>query len=377
MRIGIDARFFGPESKGLGRYTQKLIEHLETIDTYNDYVIFLRRENFDAYTPRNPHFTKVVADYPWYSFGEQVFFPMVLYKHRCHLMHFPHFNVPLLYRKKFLVTIHDLILLRFPTRKASTRNVVAYWIKYVAYRIVIRSAVARAIRVIAVSQFTHDDVCAKYPRARAKIEVIYEAAEVAHHPDAKNDDAFLAQYAITKPYALYVGNAYPHKNLTTLVEAFALHYRAGGAVRHLVIVGKDDYFYTQLRAYITAHAIDHIVILHTVDDVLLWQLYAHATMFVFPSLYEGFGLPPLEAQLLKLPVVSNDHPCMREILSADGALFCDARSAAVFARAMDKMAKDPSLRARLAVTGFRNAQQFSWRRMAQAIYTIYMSILHP
>ncbi len=377
MRIGIDARFFGPQSKGLGRYTQKLIEHLETIDTYNDYVIFLRRENFAAYTPRNPHFTKVVADYPWYSFREQLFFPFLLYKHRCHVIHFPHFNVPLLYRKKFLVTIHDLILLRYPTKKASTRNFVVYWMKYVAYRIVIRSAVMRAARVIAVSQFTRDDVCALYPRVQSKIDVVYEAAEVIHAAVARDDGAALAHHGIAKPYALYVGKGYPHKNLTTLVEAFAMHRRAGGAVRQLVIVGKDDYFYAQLQSYIAANAITHVVILHTVDDVLLWKLYMHATMFVFPSLYEGFGLPPLEAQLLKIPVVSHDRPCMREILSDDGALFCNAHSATVFARAIHHMATTPALRARLVVNGFHNAQRFSWKRMAHATYTIYMSLLHP
>lgn len=376
MRIGIDARFFGPESKGLGRYTQKLIEHLETIDTYNDYVIFLRRDNFDAYTPRNPHFTKVVADYAWYSFGEQLRFPLTLYKHRCHLMHFPHFNVPLLYRKKFVVTIHDLILLRHPTRKASTRSAPLYWMKFIAYRIVIRSAIARAARVIAVSRFTRDDVCAMYPSAKTKIDIAYEAAEVLHASIQPGDDDTLKRHGVTKPYALYVGNAYPHKNLVTLVEAFAMHHRGGGALRQLVLVGKDDYFYAQLRKYLADNAISNVVILHTVEDTLLWKLYAHATMFVFPSLYEGFGLPPLEAQLLKVPVVSHDHPCMREVLSDEGALFCDARSATVFARTMNTMATQPALRTRLIVAGFHNAQRFSWKRMARTVYEIYMSILH-
>ncbi len=376
MRIGIDARFFGPESKGLGRYTQKLIEHLETIDTYNDYVIFLRRDNFDAYTPRNPHFTKVVADYAWYSFGEQLRFPLTLYKYRCHLMHFPHFNVPLLYRKKFVVTIHDLILLRHPTRKASTRSAPLYWMKFIAYRIVIRSAIARAARVIAVSRFTRDDVCAMYPSAKTKIDIAYEAAEVLHASLQPGDDDMLKRHSITKPYALYVGNAYPHKNLVTLVEAFAMHHRGGGALRQLVLVGKDDYFYAQLRKYLADNVISNVVILHTVEDTLLWKLYAHATMFVFPSLYEGFGLPPLEAQLLKVPVVSHDHPCMREVLSDEGALFCDARSATVFARTMNTMATQPALRTRLIVAGFHNAQRFSWKRMARTVYEIYMSILH-
>src|SRR4030042_5629936 len=119
MRIGIDARFFGSIGKGLGRYTQKLIENLEKIYEHNHYFIFLRRGNWNEYRPRKKNFTKVLADVPWYSLREQIEMPRIIRKCGLDLVHFPHFNVPVGYRGKFVVTIHDLILLRYPTKKAS------------------------------------------------------------------------------------------------------------------------------------------------------------------------------------------------------------------------------------------------------------------
>jgi glycosyltransferase involved in cell wall biosynthesis len=368
MRIGIDARFYGPDSKGLGRYTQKLITHLEQIDHDNTYVIFLRRDNFELYIPRNPHFIKVVADFQWYSFAEQLFMPFLLYKHRCDVIHFPHFNVPLLYFGTMIVTIHDLILLRFPTRRATTHNILFYWIKYTLYRFVIFCAVRRARDIIAVSAFTRADICDQYSFACKKTHVIHEAGEFMHIRD--NED-FLKQCGIIKPYMLYVGNAYPHKNLSTLIDAFAEYLSGDPTVRQLVLVGKDDFFYRQLTQYIRQKNIESIRILHTVNDDQLHTLYRHAVLFVFPSLYEGFGLPPLEAQFCKVPVLSSDHPCMREILSNDGAYFADAHCAITFGRAMKDVMSDSSLRKKLVVHGFNNAQKYSWRKMVKKTHAIY------
>lgn len=371
MRIGIDARFYGPESKGLGRYTQKLITYLEKIDTVNEYVIFLREENYDLYTPSNERFTKIMADYRWYSFGEQVLFPLLLYRQKCDLVHFPHFNVPLLYFDEYIVTIHDLILLRYPTKKASTRNFVLYWFKYAMYRVVIYCAISKSKKIIAVSRFTCEDICQKYPKARKKVKVIHEAAEIER--GACTDHAiFFEHYGIMKPYMLYAGNAYPHKNLYNLVNAFFRYYSRGGAVRQLVLVGKDDYFYKKLEEYVTAEKIQHVTILHTIDDVQLRTLYEHATLFVFPSLYEGFGLPPLEAQLMKVPVLSHDHPCMREVLSSAGAYYCDASNVDLLALAMERLIADVEMRSALIVAGFDNARRYSWRTMALRTHELYI-----
>lgn len=370
MKIGIDARFYGPGSKGLGRYTQKLIVHLEQIDHINEYVIFLRRQNFDLYSPTNKNFTKALADYKWYSLGEQLFFPFTLYKYKCDIIHFPHFNVPLLYFKKFIVTIHDLILLRYPTQKASTHNTFFYWIKFILYRVVIFNAVHRALSIIAVSKFTKSDICRQYKKTCHKITVIYESAEI-HQKGNYNHTQNLLKYGIIKPYILYVGNAYPHKNLYALVDAFFMYRKSANKDFQLILVGCDDYFYKKLQQYIKTKNISHIVILHTVTDELLQQLYKEATFFVFPSLYEGFGLPPLEAQLLGTPVLSSDHPCMIEILSQDGALYCDTSNVELFAQMMQKIASNDDLQLQLVQKGRENVKKYSWQKMAKKTYNIY------
>ncbi len=369
MKIGIDARFYGPKSKGLGRYTQKLITYLEDIDHKNEYVVFLREDNFEEYIPNNKNFIKVKADYRWYSFGEQIFFPFILYKQNCDLVHFPHFNVPILYFRKFIVTIHDLILLHYPTRKNSTRSSLFYWIKYLVYRIVIAIVIKRANEIIAVSTFTSDDICSKYPHVCHKISVVYEAAEIKVTNKTINKN--LQKYGIIGSYMLYVGNAYPHKNLNTLVKAFAKYLDDGGTVKNLVLVGCNDYFYKKLQAYIKKENFRNIKILFTVSDVLLIALYKQANFFVFPSLYEGFGLPPLEAQLLSIPVLSSNHACMTEILSNHGALYVDARDVDKLAKAMNSIATDKKLRNTLIKNGKINASRYSWQKMAKETYNIY------
>ncbi|MFC1639085.1 glycosyltransferase, partial [Patescibacteria group bacterium] len=120
MKIGIDARFYGSLGKGLGRYVSELIAGLERLDRDNEYVVFLRRENYDEYEPQAPNFSKRLAEIPWYGWREQLLLPGLLKRERLDLMHFTHFNVPLLYRRPFVVTVHDLILLQHPTTRAST-----------------------------------------------------------------------------------------------------------------------------------------------------------------------------------------------------------------------------------------------------------------
>jgi glycosyltransferase involved in cell wall biosynthesis len=374
MRIGIDARFFGPESKGLGRYTQKLILHLEKVDTENDYVIFLRKKNLDRYTPTNPRFKKVCADQQWYSFAEQLIFPFILYKHKCDLVHFLHFNVPVLYFKKYIVTIHDLILLRHPTRRSSTRTAIFYWMKFFMYRCVIMIVLYKAQHIIAVSQFTKRDICSQYAYASKKITVIYEAAEITSSKIMHDEVKIKNMYGIMDSYILYVGNAYPHKNLQTLIDAFSEIQKKDLFDLQLVLVGKKDFFYRKIEKYIASQDIKNIIILSTVSDDVLDVVYKNASVFAFPSLYEGFGLPPLEAQLYGVPVVSSDHPCMREILSDNGALFCDARNTKIFTNALFQVLHNQNLRKELVMIGKNNARKYSWKKMARMINNTYKNI---
>ncbi len=374
MRIGIDARFFGPESKGLGRYTQKLIEHLEEIDHENEYVIFISRESDALYVPKNPHFRKVVVDYPWYTLREQLFFPRQLYREKCDFVHFPHFNVPLLYWARFVVTIHDLILLRYPTRRASTHSAFVYHVKYFAYRWVIASAIRRAQKVIAVSAFTQKDLTEHYPHAHGKTVVTHEAPEViaGDMPVSKLEVERLEK--MQKPYALYVGNAYPHKNVEMLVHAFhAWRVEANSDVT-LVIVGRRDYFYRRLEKEIKTSGINGVVILDTVSNSYLHLLYQNAHAFLFPSLYEGFGLPPLEACSYGVPTLSSRLSCMPEILG-DAVLYADVTSKESLMQGIDRIVNDQELREELKKKGPEQAEKYSWHAMAHQTWQLYKTFL--
>lgn len=379
MRIGIDARFYGSLGKGLGRYTERLIESLEELDAPHEFFIFLRRENFDEYQPKSDRFHKVLADYHWYGLAEQLCFPWLLMRYRLALVHFPHFNVPVLYPGRFVVTIHDLILLRYPTVRNTTRIALGYWLKFVLYRLVIRLACFRAQSVITVSRFTESDLLREFPFLLGKTRVTLEGANrscfvssaademeilnrcgLTSGPDAAVPS--LSQRDIIQPYFLYVGNAYPHKHLEAIGEMAARfpEYR-------FVLVGREDYFYRRLKR---SFAQPNLRFAGFLSDAEISVLYRRGLAYVFPSLYEGFGLPPLEAMSHGLPVISSDRGSLPEVLGK-AALYFDPEDSDRFAAEIRRVAHDPSLREELRVSGYRRMRMFSWQRMAEETLAAY------
>jgi len=175
MKIGIDARFFGAKDKGFGRYTENLIKSLEDLHiNANEYFVFLRKDRWNDYEPKAPNFQKVLADYKWYGFREQIFFPLKLKRHKLDLMHFTHFNVPILYKRRFIVTIHDLTLRYFPTWERSIKNFLIYPMKKIAYKIIFKYAIGKSDKIIAISEYTKQDILKYYKVNSDKIKVIYE-----------------------------------------------------------------------------------------------------------------------------------------------------------------------------------------------------------
>lgn len=371
MIIGIDARFFGPLGKGLGRYTQKLVEHLETVADDHEFVVFLRKENFDLFQPKSKRFRKVLADFHWYTLAEQLRFPRLIRKEGIELMHFPHFNIPILTPCPFLVTIHDLILLRYPTRRASTLNWFTYRLKYAAYRHVIRTAVKKSERIITVSEYTRDAITKEFGVAESKVVVTYEAAEAETKEGQEID---FPAHGIVKPYFLYVGNAYPHKNLEMLLNVFA-DLRKKGMEAQLVLVGKADYFYDRLRAEAGRRGLldGDVIFYGYAEDSELPTLYANARAYVFPSLLEGFGLPPLEAMQYGTPVLASNSSCLPEILGKAAAYF-NPEDAEDMSTAMQKVFSDEALRAELKEQGKQQVAKYSWNDCAKRTYDIYRQV---
>lgn len=373
MKIGIDARFYGTLGKGLGRYASELLAHLEKHDTTNDYVVFLRRENFAEYQPKNPRFTKVMAEVPWYGWKEQLVFPFILFKYKLDLMHFLHFNVPILYRQPFVVTVHDLILLSHPTPRASTLGPLLYRVKYFFYKLIIANAISAARSVITVSNCTKDEIIKRYPAAKDKIEVTYEACASALGTQGGGDSPhrFARGQSPSAPFALYVGNAYPHKNLERLVEAFSKFRKQGFENYKLVLVGASDYFYDRLKTETeTKKLSDHIVFFGRATDAQLAELYRTASLYVFPSLCEGFGLPPLEAMCHGLPVASSNGTCLPEILGEAAHYFSPTDTDAM-AAAMAKVAGNDELRRALIEKGRSWSARYSWDDCAKRTIAVY------
>jgi len=392
MRIGIDARFYGPIGKGLGRYTQEVVDNIMKITSADanqsfQFVIFLSPENFDEFICPQENVRKVCLHMPWYSWQEQILMPFYLWREKLNLIHFPHFNVPLLTPCKFVVTIHDLILTHFPTRRATTLAPIIYWLKNLAYRIVIFGAIKRAQKIITVSEFTKQDLVTQFKVLPSRIAVTYEGvANLAKGRDslfiAKLDNQeTLKQYHIADNFLLYVGNAYPHKNLEFLLRVFVKLLVRKPDLR-LVLIGKEDYFYNRVKDYARTlniwqkeNANSSVIFPGYVSDAQLEILYQEARVYIFPSLYEGFGLPPLEAMARSCPVLSSNRASLPEILG-EAALYFDPEDENDLLEKTWKIINEKELRNNLVTKGLVQIKKYSWWQCASDTITVYRKALH-
>ncbi|MFA6227991.1 MAG: glycosyltransferase family 1 protein [Patescibacteria group bacterium] len=372
MKILIDARLYGTKHAGIGRYTQELIKNLETADKENQYVILLQRQNYDEYQPQNPNFKKYRADFKVYGFFEQILLPFLIYSHRPDLVHFPHFNVPLFFFGRYIVTIHDLIVSHYPSSRATTLHPLMYNFKLLAYQLVISRAAKRAGKIIAVSRYTKDDLVRLLKIRPEKIAVIYEGTDLPRLSPVSCPLLF-ERLGIKQNFLLYVGSAYPHKNLEKLIEAFEIVLRQQ-ADWQLVLAGKESFFYERLSEGIKKELKGKVILPGYLTDEELVCLYAKARLYVFPSLMEGFGLPPLEAQSYGLPVVSANSSCLPEIL-ADSAVYFDPKNSQDMADKIVSVLTDADRRKQLADKGQENSKRFSWEKMAKEVIGLYNSII--
>lgn len=387
IRLAVDARFYGPLGKGLGRYTQEIVDNIIKISQADEsrpfeFIIFLSPENFDEFLSDDPLVKKIKLNFRWYSLAEQILFPWRLAKEKVDLIHFPHFNVPILTPKPFIVTIHDLILTKFPTRRASTLSPLMYFLKNIAYRLVILAAIKRARQIITVSQFTKNDIIDKFKVKASKITVTYEGvANLSHGHDSlfvakMADQEVLAKYNISRQFLLYVGNAYPHKNLESLIRVF-MELRKDKPDLRLVLVGKDDYFYRRIKEYASSHNLwqanninSPVIFPGYVPDRQLEIIYQRAAAYVFPSFYEGFGLPPLEAMAKGCPVLSSNQSSLPEVLG-EAALYFNPYQEEDFIAKAKIILDNQGLRQSLIEKGYQQAKLYNWWECARETLDVY------
>ena len=304
VRIGIDCRFAGVPA-GLGRYTREIVTHLLRRNDA-EYILFVRdtQEEWFYRLPRHIRDQAIKADIPHYSLQEQILLPSILKKAKIDLLFSPHFNVPLSCPVPFVMTIHDLILHRFPNK--------ASWFKQFFYRCVMGSALRRAQAVVAVSYFTASEIKAIYGKKIAgKTIVIHEGVGKEFvSQNREKIESVLQKYDLRKPFFLYVGNAKEHKNVQVLMDAFA---ELNDPSKELILVSGGS----EMKRL---HQRRGTRVLSSVRDVDLPALYSSAIAFVTASLYEGFCLPIIEATAMGCPVIAANRAAIREVAGAGSVL---------------------------------------------------------
>ncbi len=366
LKIVIDARFLGTAT-GIGRYVSELVFHLEKIDHKNNYYVLINKENENKYASKSDNFEKVIVDIPWYGIKEQIELPKVLKKINPDLSHFPHFNVPILSKFPFIVTIHDLILTRYPSRRATTLSPIKYFLKNILYRIVISHAVKKSKKIITVSEFTKNDISNFFKTHKSKIIVTYEGVSDILTREENKTSNILDELNVKDDFLLYVGNAYPHKNLEFLIRAFDKYNDKN---LKLLLVGKEDYFYKRLKQYVIDNKFSNIIFAGFINDSDLSYLYKKCSAYVFPSLCEGFGLPALEAMKNGAVVLSSNYSCLPEILK-DSAIYFDPKDENDLITKLEKIFNDDELKEEIKIKSKKLLEEYSWEKMAKETLETY------
>lgn len=369
MRLGIDARMFGPRvgGGGIGRYVAELVTHLQEIDKETEYVVFLKKENFHDFVIKRKNFSKRLVNIPWYSVKEQFAFPREILLSKVQAMHYPHWNVPIWSSVPFVVTIHDLILLENnEAAHATTRAALVHGLKFAAFRHILEHAVHASRHIIAISETTKRSILSHLRVSPQKISVVYQGVRV---PEG-DKTVKLEHLDVQKPYVLAVGNMYPHKNYRVLLEA--LQECEDIPELRLVFAGKYDVFAQKLKKDADSMGVGQKVrFIHAPTDGELHALMSNAALFVNPAHIEGFGIPPLEAALLKTPVAVSDIPIFHETL-ANATQFVPPDDPLAWAAVMRNAVEEPKDWESLITAGARQAKRYNWEECAREMKELYL-----
>ncbi len=378
MKIVIDARMYGLEHTGIGRYVINLINQIDELSSRkkdkNSYLLLLRKKYFDSLRFKSRNIKKILTDYEHYSLKEQILLPLQLFKLKADLVHFPHFNVPLFWFGRYVVTIHDLIKHRSRGVKTTTRKPFIYWLKYFLYLFVVYAAIKKAKRIITPSKWWKERLISLYHLPSGKVIVTYEGVDDKFNFKRVDGKEILKKYKIKKPFIIYTGNLYPHKNIDRLLEAVLKINKEKKIKLILVLICARDFFLKRFEGEIKRLKAQGLVkLLGFVGDRNLVALYKKAEAFVFPSLLEGFGLTGLEAMSVGLPVISSSASCLPEVYGQAAAYF-NPLNINEMAGKIVEVVSDDNLKQSLRELGLKKAKEYSWQKMAKETMAVYQSI---
>lgn len=361
MHIAIDARII---NSGTGTYVAKLLEYLQQIDTENQYTVLLREKDKHYWKPVADNFTTKVADFDNYSFVEQIGFKRFLDELQPDLVHFCMPQQPILYKGRRVTTMHDMTLLKTYN---SDKNWLVFHAKQLVGRFVFRRVASISDHVIAISENTKREYQEFSGIPDEKISVIYEAAEVSKGElDPYENLPF-------ENFIMYVGQQPDYKNIRRLMQAHQKMLETKPSLG-LVLVGRMNPDTSANKAWAEKQGYKNIHFTGFIEDAQRDWLFTKAKAYVFPSLMEGFGLPPLEAMAYGTPVVSSNASCMPEILGEAAEYFNPLDVDDIASRTLGVIDNN-SLRSELVERGYKQVAKYSWRRMAEETRAVYGRVL--
>jgi glycosyltransferase involved in cell wall biosynthesis len=366
-RLGIDARKLG--DFGIGSYLQGLLRELAALDPLGGIVVLVSRESLDLLPDLPDSWRLVEVEARGYTVREQILVLTAALRAGVGLLHVPHYVFPLLYPRALVVSVHDIIHVLFP-EFLPRRAAFAY------ARTFIQASVRRARRVITGSETTAHDLRRLFGADPRKIEVIPQgvAEEFLAPGNPAVESEARARLGLPNRYLLHVGNHKPHKNAEGLLKAYqllVLGQRVG--LPPLVLAGgfkPDGPFATRARAMGLG---GRVMCLGFLEQHELVAVYRGATAFVYPTLYEGFGLSVLEAMACGVPVVAGDCGAVAEI-SGDAVIRVNPRDIEDLAHSVRRLLESRELQVRLAAKGRERAKEYSWKRTAQATLKVYQTV---
>jgi glycosyltransferase involved in cell wall biosynthesis len=378
VRIGIDYTSAAHQGAGIGRLTRNVVGVLAQIDTINQYTLLVQGRELPTSSQKGPqnaasgiqndNFTEVrtwIGERWWTRIWHRLHVPLCVewIVGQVDLFHGPDFTLPpLRARTKAIVTVHDLSYLRLP--HCFKPALLDYLVDNVP------RAVSRADWVLADSSSTCRDVIEQLKVPEDKVSVLYPGVERRFRPitDAQTLASTRQKYGLPARYILSVGTIQPRKNYERLVQAFSLLQDKDIS---LVIVGGKGWLYERLFQQVQELGLrDRVCFAGYVEDVDLPAVYNLACAFAFPSLYEGFGIPPLEAMACGVPVIAADNSSLPEVVG-DAGLLIDAQDTEALAHALSQLLGDSALCQRLVGRGLARAKQFTWERAADALLSTY------
>ena len=365
-RIGIDCRLAGQRHAGIGRYIENLVRELLAKELGTEWVLFFSdQEQADQVLLECKALSHVkvviVSSTRHYSLSEQFKLPKYFEAEHLDLLHVPHFNIPLLYRGKIVVTIHDLLWHEYRGAQVTTLPKWKYWPKYLVYRYVVSEAVRRAVKIFVPAQTVAHQVTRYYPAFSEKIVVTSEGVEQRFFAQLPKEPA-------VKKQIVYLGSLYPHKNIKVVLDALKLlpEYT-------LLLVSARTVFADQVQQYIEQQNLSQQVqFLGYLSDQEVTTVLQESTALVQPSRSEGFGLTGLEALAAGTPVIASDIPIFHEVYKTQ-AFFFDENDSESFATALHIV--ENTNRRTYQVSAQEFARSYQWSAMTETIAKHYEAIL--